>query len=92
MCQAAEVREWLQEQIDEVVYDLEPPPPVYSQYELQRQRNIMSNHRVLLEIAQADLQRSPGERWRQDEFRKAEALLMDSVRLLEFMEQHVRDD
>ena len=86
------MKEWLEAQIDKLEAELEPPPPSYAPYELQRQRNIMSNHRVLLEIAQADLQRSPGERWRQDEFRKAEALLMDSVRLLEFMEQHVRDD
>ena len=53
------MREWLEEQIDELEAELEPPPPSYAPYELQRQRNIVSNHRLLVALAQAALRDAP---------------------------------
>ena len=56
----AKVKHWLDQQISELVYDLEPQPPkCYSAYELRRQRFIVANGRVLLEMAQRELQHVP---------------------------------
>ena len=95
--QAGEVREWLEEQIDELEAELEPPPPSYAPYELQRQRNIVSNHRLLLALAQAALRDAPAGASSsrlaalESDCRKAEACLQESSRTLVVIEQHVRD-
>ena len=95
--QAGEVREWLEEQIDELEAELEPPPPSYAPYELQRQRNIVSNHRLLLALAQAALRDAPvgasSSRLAalESDCRKAEVCLQESSRTLVVIEQHVRD-
>ena len=54
------MQEWLEAQIGKLEAELEPPPPPsYALYELQRQRNIVSNDRVLLALAQAALRDAP---------------------------------
>ena len=97
--QATEVREWLEELIEQVIEEteLEPPPPSYAPYELQRQRNIVSNNRVLLALAQAALRDAPAGAssarvaFLESDRHKAEACLQESSRVLLAIEQHVRD-
>ena len=48
------------EQISALISELEPvEPPVYSAYELERQRTVVCNERLLLELSQAALRDAP---------------------------------
>ena len=95
--QAAEVQEWLEAQIGKLEAELEPPPPSYAPYELQRQRNIVSNNRMLMALAQTALRdaqagaSSSRLAFLESERHKAEARLQESSRVLLAIEQHVRD-
>ena len=90
------MKKWLEAQIDKLEAELEPPPPSYAPYELQRQRNIVSNDRVLLALAQAALQGAPAGASisrlaaLESDRLKAEACLQESSRALVVIEQHVR--
>ena len=53
----ADVRQWLEERISELAFELEPPS--YSAYERDRQHTIVANCRVLLRIAQRKLHSAP---------------------------------
>ena len=85
------MKEWLEAQIDKLEAELEPPPPSYAPYELQRQRNIVSNNHMLLVLAQAALRDAPADAFLESERHKAEARLQESSRVLLAIEQHVRD-
>ena len=91
------MQEWLEAQIGKLEAELEPPPPPsYALYELQRQRNIVSNNRMLLALAQAALQDAPAGASTsrlaalESDRLKAEACLQESSRALVVIEQHVR--
>jgi hypothetical protein len=71
-------------------------PPSYSQYELDRQRTVVSNARLLLQLAQADMREAPvgcsavRVAFLERECSKAEARVRESTeRELEKVEQHV---
>ena len=53
----AEVREWLELLISELAHALEPPS--CSAYEVERQRTVVGNNRMLLELSQAALRDAP---------------------------------
>ena len=53
----AEVREWLEALISELEYELVPPS--YSSYEVERQRTVVGNSRMLLALSQAPLRDAP---------------------------------
>jgi hypothetical protein len=54
-----QVRDWLEEQISDLADGLEPPSKSYSAYELKRQRTIVGNRRLLLELANHALKDAP---------------------------------
>ena len=91
----AKVCDWLEQLIDELESELELPAPSYSQYELERQRSIVSNARVLLQLAQAELRNAPEGSsavriaFLESECGKAEARVIESERELEKVEQRV---
>ena len=85
--QAYDVQEWLVEQINALISELEPvEPPVYSAYELERQRTVVCNERLLLELSQAALRDAPVGTssthlaFLEQECRKAEARVRNAVR------------
>ena len=89
-----EVRVWLGKLIDEIEYELEPPAPSYSAYELQRQRNIVANARMLLQLAKHSLRHARGRTiarmaFLESECSKAKAGVLESERELEKIEQCV---
>ena len=95
----AVVQHWLDEQISELVYDLEPQPPkCYSAYELRRQRFIVANGRVLLEMAQRELQHVAAGcsnahlAHLKKECEKAEAEVSEAVRMLELIVKWCEDN
>ena len=91
------MQEWLEAQIGKLEAELEPPPPPsYALYELQRQRNIVSNNHMLMALAQTALRDAPAGAsssrlaFLESERHKAEARLQESSRVLLVIEQHVR--
>ena len=93
--QEAEVRDWLKQLIDELESELEPPAPSYSPYELKRQRTIVSNARMLLQLAQGAL-RGAGVgasiariAFLESECSKAKAHVLECECELENVERHV---
>ena len=80
---------------DELESELEPPPPSYSQYELERQRTVVSNARFLLQLAQDSLRDARARSsavhiaFLESECSKAEGRVFESERALEKVEQHV---
>ena len=83
----AEVREWLELLISELAHALEPPS--CSAYEVERQRTVVGNNRMLLEISQAALRDAPlgsstaHVAFLERECRNAEAHLVESEHELE---------
>ena len=65
--------------------ELEPDTPL--SHELRARVEALPWYAAWFEGVRARA-RDVAEGWRQDECRKAEARLLDSVRVLEFMEQH----
>ena len=94
----AVVQHWLDEQISELVYDLEPPSEPYSAYELNRQCTIVANSRVLLDMAQYELQHVPAGcssahlAHLKKECEKAEAEVLEAVRKLELIVKWCEDN
>lgn len=82
------VSEWL----NELISDLEPP--TYSAYELQRQRNILSNARALLAMAEIALRDAPSDcssahlAYLERECSQAASCVAEAERKLESVEQH----
>ena len=87
-----EVRDWLEEQLSDLVDGLEPPPERYSAYELKRQRTIVGNTRLLLQLAKRALEDAPAScssahlAHLTDERDKAEKHVSEALRELERIE------
>ena len=97
--QQLDVQHWLEERISELAYDLEPPPPkCYSAYEMRRQRSVVANRRVLLDMAQRELQHVPAGcssahlAHLKKECEKAEAEVLEAVRKLELIVKWCEDN
>ena len=97
--QQLDVQHWLEERISELADDLEPQPlKCYSAYELSRQRSVVANCRVLLQMAQHELQHVPAGcssahvAHLKKECEKAEAEVSEAVRELELIVKWCEDN
>ena len=84
-----EVRDWLEEQLSDLVDGLEQPSESYSAYELKRQRTIVGNRRLLFQLADRALKDAPAScssahlAHLTDERDKAEKHVSEALRELE---------
>jgi hypothetical protein len=83
----SEVHDWLEDELQQLVYELSPPS--YCEYEIDQLRHVVDNSRVLLHLSQAALRQAPASSsgahlaFLEHECCKAELTFAHAVRRLE---------